>query len=165
MQIWIENITRLIVVTLLQLLLVNNLWLWGLMHPFVYILFLLALPATLNRYWLMLAGFATGLMMDVFCNSPGVHTAACTAICFIRQMLIGSLVQEDERLTGTINSWSLGWESYIKYVIIMVLLHHLLVFVLEAFSFHAFWLTLLQTLLSSIVTVALLLGWEVAKAR
>ncbi|MBQ9339063.1 MAG: hypothetical protein IJS13_01875 [Paludibacteraceae bacterium] len=163
--VWIENIVRLVVLFLLQLLLVNNLYFLGIVHPCVYVFFLLALPAEVNRYWLLVIGFLTGLLMDVFCNSFGAHAAACTLLCFVRPFLLGRLVQEDERLTGTMNVTALGWEVYIKYVVILVLLHHITLFMLEAFSFRLFWLTLLQILLSALLTIVIIFGYEFARVR
>lgn len=161
---WLENIGRLLIAFLIQILLVSNLYFLGIVSPFIYIVFLLALPASLNRLWLLLIGFATGALMDVFGNSPGVHAAACTMICFVRPYLISRMVQEDDRLTGTIDSRSLGWEVYIKYVCMLVLFHHAMVFMLEAFSFHHFWLTLLQIVLSSALTIVLVLAWELLRS-
>lgn len=160
---WVENIFRFIVLLCLQVLLINNLHFMGVVHPCVYILFLLALPATINRLWLMVIGFLTGLLMDVCCNSLGVHTIACTALCFARPYFLGWLVQEDERLVGTISVMSLGWETYAKYLVLLTLLHHILVFSCAAFTLHAVWLTILQILSSSVLTIALILGWQLVR--
>lgn len=162
---WIENIIRLIIVTLLQLLLVNNLHFLGVVNPCIYILFFLALPAETPRLWQLIIGFAVGLLIDIFCNSLGVHTAACVALCYIRPKLISSLVQEDERLVGTIDAETLGWSAYTKYLIILTLLHHSLVFLLSAFTFHTFWLTLIQIVVSSLMTIGLLFFWELVRTR
>ena len=59
----------------LQVLLINRLQLGGVCHPFIYILPLLTMPITLPRWADMLIGLAAGLLMDVFCNSLGVHAA------------------------------------------------------------------------------------------
>ncbi len=148
---------------LLQLLLLQNLYFLGIVHPCLYILFLLALPAELDRHWVIVIGFITGLIIDLFSHSLGVHTAACTFICFLRPYLIDRLVQEDERLVDTINSASLGWEAYIKYVSLMAVAHYTIVAFLEAFSFRHIGLTLLQIVLSALLTIALILGYELTR--
>lgn len=163
--IWIEHLIRLIVVVLLQILLLNNLHFMGVVNPCIYILFLLALPAEMNKMVQLGVGFALGLLMDMFCNSPGVHAAACTAVCFARPYVLSRLVQDEERLVGTLNSLSLGVEAYIRYVIILTLIHHTLVFSLSAFTLHAFWLTLLQIVLSSLLTIGLILFWELVRQK
>jgi len=165
LMLWIENIIRLLLVLLLQILLIDNLHFLGVVDPFLYILFLLALPVEVDRRILLLIGFAMGLVMDIFSNSLGVHTAACTALCFARPYLISNLVQEDERLVGTVDGRSLGLEVYIKYVCLLTLLHHSMVFLLSAFTLHAFWLTLIQIIVSTLITIVLLLGWEFVKNR
>ena len=159
---WLQNILRFVVVLLLQLLLINNLYFLGIVHPCIYVLFLLALPAEVNRHLLLAIGFATGALMDICCNTFGAHAAACTLLCFLRPYLVSAIVQEEDRLTGTMNTDSLGREAYIKYVVILTLLHHTTLFMLETFSFHNLILTLTQIILSSLLTIALLLTTEFA---
>lgn len=163
--IWLENILRFLSVVLLQVLLVNNLHFMGVVNPCIYILFLIALPAELDKLWQLVIGFACGLVLDIFCNSMGVHTLACTTLMLARPYLISWLVQEDERLVGTITANSLGWETFIKYVVLFTVGHHTLVFLLAAFTFHAFWLTLIQIVASSLLTILLILGWEVVRKK
>lgn len=163
--IWLENILRFLAVLLMQVLLVNNLHFMGVVNPCIYILFLIALPAEVNKLWQLVIGFATGLVLDIFCNSMGVHTLACTTLMFARPYLIGWLVQEDERLVGTITADSLGWETFIKYVVFFTIGHHAMVFLLSAFTFHAFWLTLIQIVASSLLTILLILGWEMVRKK
>lgn len=158
--IWLENSIRFILLMALQVLLINNLHFMGVVAPCIYILFLLALPAELPRWVQLLIGFVTGLLMDICCNSLGVHMMACTMVCYLRPFLIGRLVQEDERLSGTVNSRSLGYEVYIKYLVLLTLVHHFMVFTLEAFTLHTFWLTMLQFVCSSLLTIVMLLSWE-----
>ena len=163
--IWVEHIIRFAVVYVLQILLVNNLHFMGVVDPCIYILALLALPAEVNKLWQLLIGFAAGFIMDIFCNSMGVHTLACTTLMFARPYLIGWLVQEDERLVGSITSQTLGWETYIKYIAFATVCPHTLVFLLSAFTFRAFWLTLIQIIVSSLLTILLIIGWEAIRKK
>ena len=91
---WTKQIGRYIVIMLLQVLLFNQLQLWGACHPYVYILCLLMMPITLPHSVDMLIGAGVGIIMDIFCNSLGVHTASCILIMFIRPYLIGAIVNE-----------------------------------------------------------------------
>lgn len=162
---WIENILRFIIVLFLQVLLINNLHFMGVVSPCIYILFLLALPAGMNRLWQLLLGFMTGLVLDMFSNSPGVHTASCTAIMLMRPYLISWVVAEQDRLVGTLNSTTMTWSSYIRYTAVMTVVHHTLVFMLAAFTFNAFWLTLIQIGASSLATFALLMFAEFIRSK
>ena len=136
---------------------------WGLCQPQIYVLCLLTMPIVLPHWADLLIGFAIGLLMDIFCNSIGVHTAACVLLMYLRQPLIASLVQEHERLTGEISWLTVSPEAYIKYVIILVSLHQFTVSMLTAWSFRHFGFTLLQVLISATISIALILGYNILR--
>jgi len=164
MKLWFENILRLVLLILLQLLLINNLHFMGICNPCIYILFLIALPAELPHWAELLIAALTGAVMDVASNSPGVHMAACVALSYMRPKLLHSFVPDDDRLIGTISSRNLDMSVYIRLVTTLTLLHHTILFVFMNFSWHGWWLTLLQILVSSLVTVLLLVGREMIRS-
>lgn len=149
----------------LQVLLINQLQLGGVCHPFIYILPLLMMPITLPRWADMLIGLAAGLLMDVFCNSLGVHAAACIMLMYARRHLIPLWVNDTERLADVISMQTIGIAPFLKYTSLLVVAHHLLVFFLTAWTFQLWWYTLLTTLVSSIVSLALILGYAVIEGR
>jgi len=162
---WTNVVIRWVVVILLQILLFNNLQLYGLCQPQIYVLCLLMMPITLPRWADMLVGFALGFLMDILGNSIGVHTAACTLLMFVRQPLISSLVQDAERLTGEISWSSISPDAYIKYVIILICIHQTAVSFLSAWSFHHIWMTLLQIIISSALCIGIVLGYSVIRSK
>ena len=162
---WTKQIGRYVVVMLLQVLLFDQLQLWGICHPYIYILCLLMMPITLPHNVDMLIGALVGLVMDVFCNSLGVHTAACILVMFIRPYLIGALVNDKDRLTEQISLRSIGMEAILRYVVIMVIIHHLMVFALAAWSWSHIGFVLLETLVSSLVTILIIIGYNILKYR
>ena len=149
----------------LQVLLINQLQLGGVCHPFIYILPLLMMPITLPRWADMLIGLVAGLLMDVFCNSLGVHAAACIMLMYMRRHLIPLWVNDTERLTDIISMQTIGIAPFLKYTSLLVVAHHLMVFFLTAWTFQLWWYTLLTTLVSSIVSLALILGYAVIEGR
>ena len=156
---WTKQIGRYVVVMLLQVLLFDQLQLWGACHPYIYILCLLMMPITLPHNVDMLIGALVGLVMDVFCNSLGVHTAACILVMFVRPYLIGALVNDKDRLNEQISLRSIGMEAILRYVVIMVIIHHLMVFALAAWSWSHIGFVLLETLVSSLVTILIIIGY------
>lgn len=158
---WIKQLGRYIVVMLLQVLLFNQLQLWGVCHPYIYVLCLLMMPITLPHSMDMIIGAALGIVMDIFCNSLGVHTAACILLMFIRPYLIGALVNDKDRLNEQLNIRTLGMEAMVKYVVILVLIHHFTVFMLAAWSWSHFWFVLIETAVSSLLTILIILGYNI----
>ena len=162
---WTKQLGRYVIVMLLQVLLFDQLQLWGVCHPYIYILCLLMLPITLPHSVDMVIGAIIGLIMDVFCNSLGVHTASCILIMFIRPYLIGAIVNDKDRLNEQISLRAIGMEAMIKYVVILVIIHHLVVFSLAAWSWHHIGFILLETLVSSIVTISIIIGYNALRYR
>ncbi len=160
---WIRQIVRLVVVVLLQVLLFDHLQIagWGL--PMVYVLFLMNLPVQVPRWAEMLIGAIVGVVFDVWHSSLGVNMAACVAFCYLRPILLGNLIQDLERVKGEVCSASIGSIEYVKSLVILTVVHHLLVFSLESWSWHNWWIVLLQTLLSSVLTILIIMGYDIFK--
>ena len=162
---WTKQLGRYVVVRLLQVLLFNQLQLWGACHPYIYILCLLMMPITLPHSVDMIIGAVVGLVMDVFCKSLGIHTAACILLMFIRPYVLGGLVNDKDRLNEQISSHAIGMEAMIKYVVILVVIHHLTVFLVGAWSWHHIGFAILETIVSSIVTLTIIIGYNALKYR
>ena len=162
---WTKQIGRYILVMLLQVLLFDQLQLWGACHPYIYLLCLLMMPITLPPIADMLIGAGIGLVMDMFCNSLGVHTASCILIMFLRPYLLGMILNDKDRLNEQVSLRSMGMEAYIKYVVILVLIHHLTVFSLAAWSWYHIGFVLLETAVSSAITIFVIIGYNILKYR
>ena len=162
---WTKQFGRYILVMLLQVLLFDQLQLWGACHPYIYVLCLLMMPITLPHSVDMVIGAIVGLIMDIFCNSLGVHTASCILLMFIRPYIIGGIVSDKDRLNEQISIRSLGMEAMVKYVVILVVIHHLTVFLLAAWSWHHIGFVLLETLVSSFITFAVIIGYNALRYR
>lgn len=162
---WTKQIGRYVLVMILQVLLFDQLQLWGACHPYIYILCLLMLPITLPHNVDMVIGAAVGLIMDIFCNSLGIHMAACILIMFIRPYLLGGIVNDKDRLNEQITLHTLGLEAMVKYVAILVVIHHFTVFVLAAWSWAHILFVLIETLVSSVVTILVIMGYNALKYK
>lgn len=162
---WTKQIGRYILIMLLQVLLFDQLQLWGACHPYIYLLCLLMMPITLSPIVDMLIGAGIGLIMDVFCNSLGIHTASCILIMFLRPYLLGVILNDKDRLNEQVSLRAIGMEAFIKYTVTLVLIHHLTVFSLAAWSWHHIGFVLLETLVSGAITIFVIIGYNILKYR
>ncbi len=162
---WTKQIGRYILIMLLQVLLFDQLQLWGACHPYIYLLCLLMMPITLSPIVDMLIGAGIGLIMDVFCNSLGIHTASCILIMFLRPYLLGVILNDKDRLNEQVSLRAIGMEAFIKYTVTLVLIHHLTVFSLAAWSWQHIGFVLLETLVSSAITIFVIIGYNILKYR
>ena len=157
---WTKQIGRYIVVMLLQVLLFDQLQLLGVCHPYIYVLCLLMMPITLPHSADMIIGAAVGIVMDIFCNSLGVHMAACILLMFLRPYILGTIVSDKDRLNEQINLRTIGMEALVKYVGILVVIHHLTVFMLAAWSWSHIGFVLIETVVSSFITGLIVIGYN-----
>jgi len=157
---WTKQIGRYIVVMLLQVLLFDQLQLLGVCHPYIYVLCLMMMPITLPHSADMIIGAAVGIVMDIFCNSLGVHMAACILLMFLRPYILGTIVSDKDRLNEQINLRTIGMEALIKYVVILVVIHHLTVFMLAAWSWSHIGFVLIETVVSSFITGLIVIGYN-----
>jgi rod shape-determining protein MreD len=142
---------------MLQVLVFNNILIARTISPFFYILFILLLPFETNRSVLLSLAFILGLTIDAFNNTLGVHASAAVLVAYIRPGVL-SLISSRETLESTaeprVANMSLQW--FVGYAATLVTIHHLFLFLIEAFTFHGILFTLLRAILSSVLTVILI---------
>ncbi|MBQ5387744.1 MAG: rod shape-determining protein MreD [Paludibacteraceae bacterium] len=157
---WIREIGRLLLILVLQVLLFNHMHIaiWG--FPMVYILFLINLSPRLPKWAELFIGSAIGIIMDIWYSSLGIHMAACVTIAFVRPLLLANMVQDIERIKDNVKGITIGTLEYAKIVVILTIIHHFIVFALEAWNWSQWWIVLLQTLISSAMTIIILLGYD-----
>lgn len=157
---WLRYIGIFVLLLFLQVLLLDNLHWLGLVHPFVYLWAILLLPIELPRWMQMLIGAAIGMVMDLFTHAPGIHMAGCVMAAYLRPVLVSSYVQDIDRLKGAITINTIGVGNYFRLLAELIVVHHTIVFLLEAFTFAHFGITLLQIILSSLFSYAFILMFE-----
>ncbi|MBN1987932.1 MAG: rod shape-determining protein MreD [Bacteroidales bacterium] len=141
-----------------QLLVLNNIQFSGYVNPFVYVLFILLLPYKISGWALLLLAFVTGLSIDAFNNTIGMHSSATLFMAFIRPYVLSRFAsRENSDRTGIPNLANNGINWFIQYTILMVFIHHFALFYLEAFSFSHFFVTLGRTLLSTLFSSAVII--------
>jgi rod shape-determining protein MreD len=147
-----------ILLILVQVLLFNNIQFSGYVNPYVYIMFILLLPIELPAWLLLILSFITGLVIDFFSGSLGMHTASSVLAGFVRPYVLQILSPRDGYEPESEPSMIIyGFRWFLIYTLIIVLIHHTALFYLEVFRFTEFFRTLLRVLLSSMFSVTFIL--------
>ncbi len=89
-----------IILILLQILLFNNIQFSGYVNPYVYIMIILLLPAVIPHWLLLIVSFLTGLIIDLFSGSPGMHTSATLLAGFSRPYVLRIISPRDGYESG-----------------------------------------------------------------
>lgn len=150
---------------LVQVLLLNNIYLFGLATPFLYVYVILVLDKNIDRTVLMLIAFALGLLIDIFCNTPGVNAAAAVLLAFVRPELLRMFAPREEFENFEPGIHTLGIWPFMRYVLVALLLHHAVVYLLEAFTFAHIGYLLLRVLCSTLLTTMLVMSMEFIRHR
>jgi hypothetical protein len=138
---FLRNTIRLAVFILIQVYVLNKIpHLHRFITPYLYYLFILWLPFSISRIGLLIVGFITGLALDYFMMTPGLHAAACVLIAYVRPFIINILTPKD---TAGFNyrepsPKAMGWTPYAVYVLILTVLHHGYMVFLEWLDFGSF---------------------------
>lgn len=153
----ITRLVRLAILTAFQVLVVNQVHIMGYITPLILGYMLICFHRGSSRIGILLWGFAIGFIFDIFSNTAGMASAACTLVAMVQQPLLEKFVSHDaaEDVTPSIRTLSFG--SYISYVFILNLILHAVFYALDAFTFHNWQLTLIAigggTVISTIVTI------------
>ena len=146
------NIVRFILLLAAQVIIFNNINFNGYINPYPYILFIILYPVNANRSGLLVVSFFLGIIMDMFCNSGGVHAAACLVLAYFRPYIFKfSFGLSYEYQTVRLND-VLTPERF-SFILISVAIHHVTLFLLEIFRLNYLWDVVVRTLFSTIFSI------------
>ena len=147
-----------VLLILLQILVLNNIQFSGFVNPYVYIMIILLLPSVTQAWLVLIISFLTGLTIDLFTGSPGMHASATLLAGFSRPFVLRLIAPRDGYESGSDLSMSAyGFRWFFIYTTTIVLIHHTTLFFLEVFRFTDFFRTIFRILLSSFFTIGFIL--------
>ncbi|HRX93182.1 MAG TPA: rod shape-determining protein MreD [Chitinophagaceae bacterium] len=164
----VKNIARIVLFVLIQVYLLNKIpFLHRFIAPYLYFLPLLWLPFSVSRQWLLFIGFLTGLLLDYFMMTPGLHAAACLLIMYVRPFLINILTPKDisEFNYKEPSPKAMQWTPYMVYVVILTLLHHFYMILLEWLSFGTFLDFLIKVVATTGISLLMIFAVELLFPR
>jgi hypothetical protein len=151
-----------ILLILIQVFVLNNIYLFNLIHPYIYILMLLMLPVNINKLLLLLISFGIGFVLDIFSDIPGLHTTTMVLIGFLRPLILKFIITEDiseQNIEPHITT--LGFRRYLIFVFILVLIHHSFIFFVQVLSLKEYIFTLYKILINVFSTILIILVYEI----
>lgn len=155
---FLKNSARFILLVSLQVFLLNKINFFGYLNPYVYILFIMLLPFETPGWFLLLLAFLTGLVIDMFANTPGLNAAATVLMAFLRPAVINLVGNKpDYDQSGEPSMRDMGFQWFLPYAIMMVMIHHLALNLIDVFNFYEIGQTFLRVIMSSIFTIIFIL--------
>jgi len=166
----IVNLFRFILLMFVQVLVLNQIeisgYLNGYLNAYLYIVFLLMLPVNINRMLLLLLCFITGLTIDLFSGTAGMHASACLFIGFIRPGFLNVIApREGYESTIRLTMQGMGASTFLIYTGVLTFVHHLVLFLIESFTFLNFFNLLLHVITCSFFTMLLIVMSQILSQR
>lgn len=154
---YLKNAIRFLILITVQVVILNKINFSGYVDPYLYVLFVLALPFTTPRWALLLLAFFSGAVVDVFSHTYGVHAASITLLAFLRPGVIRLVSKKQEyEIAREPSVGEMGMRWFYMYSILLVLPHHAALFFLETFGFEDVITLLYRIVLNTIITLLII---------
>lgn len=148
-----------------QVLVLNQINLFGYVTPMLYILFTIKYRSNTNRSLILLLSFLLGLSVDLFSGTPGMHSAAITLVAFLQPIVMRLFISYDRRDVVIPSISSMHFVPFVGYVSALTLIHHLFYFLLKSIPVSDFSLLLAEVSLSMLLTVIIIVVLDISFAR
>ncbi len=119
---------------LIQILLLNQIQLFGYINPILYIVFILLFPLSREKSTLLILSFFLGLSIDFFTNSGGSNAAATVLIAYIRLPLLQLILNKKDIDFVLFHIKKLYFFQRFILIVSLVLIHHSILFLLEYYK-------------------------------
>lgn len=122
----IQGILLFILFIALQVFFIRRWVLFDYALCFGYTGFLIFLPESIGKTAMLILAFLTGLVVDIFYSSYGIHASACVAAVYVMPLIAKLLKPSDGDKDFSIKNVNLG--VFLQYVLIFELIHHSIIF-------------------------------------
>lgn len=135
----LKRFMQMLLLLALQVMLFNHISLMGYATPLVYVVMLLYMPLNANRIATLLWAFCLGFLVDLLSGTPGISAFSLIFVAMCQPALL-QLHAPKEALEDLVPTYkSMGVWMHLRYMTILLFLHHIIYFLLESFSFFNFY--------------------------
>ncbi|MCH8545599.1 MAG: hypothetical protein LAT54_02600 [Cryomorphaceae bacterium] len=138
---------------LLQVLVLNNVQLFGFMVPYYYPIIILALPATMNQHYILIFAALTGFIIDMFEHTGALHASATLIMAYLRPVILRLISTQSGRELPELSLQALGIKNFLLLSSIGIFVHHFSLFFVDALRFSNIDITFIRALYSTLLSV------------
>ena len=156
-----SNISRFIILILLQVFVFNYVQWFGFLNPFVYLLFLILLPIEIPKSYQYFIAFITGFIVDSFLRTYGIQSFACVFLVFLRPyviLILNGLKPLETGVRPVPGVKDFNW--ILVYTLILVFVHQVTVTSLETFQWAQWWRIIWTSAINTLFTTFIILCIE-----
>lgn len=159
--VFLSRMVRFITLMVVQIAIMNHIHLWNYATALIIGYMVVRFRFGTSRIGILLWGFVTGLVFDMFSDTMGMCMASMTFLAMVQPVLLRLFKPRDvsDDFTPTIKT--MGLWLYIPYLLFSMLVLHASFYMLEAFSLANWQLTLLAIGGGSLMSTVILLFVEI----
>ena len=157
---FMRRLFALIGLTLLQVLFLNRICLFGYVTPLFYIWLIIKFDSSMKRYSTLLWAFFLGLIIDLFSGTPGLNAASATLLAMFQPGFVKLFVSLDRHDVLVPGSASMGGRQFAGYILLMIALHHTVYYILRSIPLGDWTVIVLKVVFSTLLTFILMLVTE-----
>ena len=155
--IYINIALRFVILILAQSLIFNKFDFLGVYDPYISVIFILIFPIKISRISFLIISFFFGLALDYFSNSLGLNATAFITIAYLKPSIMNFVFGNfyDPHGVKMIKNYIVESTIYQKilYVLIIIFIHHFVMFSLESFAINQLIIILQKTIYSSFLSL------------
>lgn len=153
-----RNFILFVSVFLLQVMVFNNVDVYGFGFPMIYIMAIFMLPVVQPPWFVLIVSFQVGLSMDFFSDTGGLHAASTTLMGFGRMFVLNRLEPQagytKENRPG-LSDFRIQW--VVVYMSLLTLVHHFGYFLIEEGNLARIGVVILKTVVSGLLSLFIML--------
>ena len=157
---FLTRIARFFILLFLQVFVFNHIHLFGYATPLAIGYMVVCMQRETSRTSILLWGFITGLVYDLFSNTPGMASASCTLAAMVQPMLLNIFKPHDAAENFTPSITILGFSSYTLYAFMLLFIMHAAFYLLDACTLINWPLTLFAMISGAALSTAIAVGIE-----
>ena len=161
----INRLIMFVTLLLVQVLVLNHVWLFNVATPLLYVFFVITFPRNSAKGEVLAWSFCLGLMVDLFSNTPGMASGTMTLVALLQPYLLELFVPRDSAENIEVSMATLGPSKFIVMSSLLTLLFCLVFFALEAFNFFDWLLWLECAGASTLLTMVMILAIESVRRK
>ena len=144
-----------ITLILAQIIVLDNINLFGFLNPIIYILFIITYKFDQNQTLFIFLCFLLGFLIDLLTQNAGANTISCLILAYIRPFVISYCFKINSDMPKAyINDPNISHRIY--YILSIVLTHHLIYFSIVYFDINYLILIIKYTFLTTIFSIILI---------
>ena len=135
----------------------SNLNLFGIINPSVFLLFILLYKFDSEQVNFIIFSFLYGILLDLILQTEGNHSISMLTVSFLRPTMIRFSLGDNFENNSILSNIRLY--NKVVFITIVTLIHQIIFYSFEFFDFLMFFDIIKLTILNSIFTIIILIGF------